>query len=417
MEKRVMSLFSGCGGMDLGFEGNFTVFKQCLNLDINSDCIKKETSKDQVLLKKNNYRNIFANDINPLAKLAWSNYFKRFGYLDIIYKCESIVDIVKKYETGNYRLPEDIDIITGGFPCQDFSVAGKRLGFSSIKNHYGTLKTDSAEENRGNLYLWMKKTIEIIKPKMFIAENVRGLVSLKNVKDIIIKDFSEADDNSYLIVNPKVLLSAEYGVPQSRERIIFIGFQKKLLNNAALNALSMDKIPDKYDPYPPITHSELLPSNSLKQYTSSGSVLLDLKEPEESDDESQKHFSKAKFLDNKSQGQIEVDLSKISPTIRSEHHGNIEFRRLSVANGGRYLDELKKGYAQRRLTVRECARLQTFPDDYPFIFRKNKQNLSASEAYKLIGNAVPPLLAYHIAKRIEQNWPLYFEDKNDLARK
>lgn len=110
------------------------------------------------------------------------------------------------------------------------------------------------------------------------------------------------------------------------------------------------------------------------------------------------------------QGQQEVKLDGIGPTIRSEHHGNIEFRRLSIEHGGVYEEEFNNGMEERRLTVRECARIQTFPDDYEFVIPKNKDNtpVSASEAYKIIGNAVPPLLAFHIAKRIEENWDKYF---------
>ena len=110
------------------------------------------------------------------------------------------------------------------------------------------------------------------------------------------------------------------------------------------------------------------------------------------------------------QGQNEIKLDGIGPTIRSEHHGNIEFRRLSTEHGGIYMDELNTGKKERRLTIRECARIQTFPDDYEFVFRNNLTNnsVSASEAYKLIGNAVPPLLGFHIAKRIETLWETYF---------
>ena len=74
------------------------------------------------------------------------------------------------------------------------------------------------------------------------------------------------------------------------------------------------------------------------------------------------------------------------------------------------------GKIERRLTIRECARIQTFPDDYQFIINKSgdKKGVSATDAYKIIGNAVPPLLAYHIAKRLENNWELYFGGgKND----
>lgn len=111
------------------------------------------------------------------------------------------------------------------------------------------------------------------------------------------------------------------------------------------------------------------------------------------------------------QGQQEVRMDRIGPTIRSEHHGNIEFRRLSEEHGGKQKKELDSGLKERRLSVRECARIQTFPDSYEFIIKAQNENksVSGSEAYKIIGNAVPPLLGYHIAKRLEDNWGLYFE--------
>ena len=111
------------------------------------------------------------------------------------------------------------------------------------------------------------------------------------------------------------------------------------------------------------------------------------------------------------QGQTEINLDSIGPTIRSEHHGNIEYRRLSADHGGKYAEELAAGKPERRLTIRECARIQTFPDNYQFVLpaRKGEHSVSASDAYKLIGNAVPPLLAYHIARRLEENWTLYFK--------
>ena len=111
------------------------------------------------------------------------------------------------------------------------------------------------------------------------------------------------------------------------------------------------------------------------------------------------------------QGQTEVNLDDIGPTIRSEHHGNIEFRRLLAEHGGKYADELSKGLQERRLTPRECAMIQTFPPDYEFVFERNQSfpmSVSASGAYKIIGNAVPPMLAYNIARRIESLWNLYF---------
>ena len=92
------------------------------------------------------------------------------------------------------------------------------------------------------------------------------------------------------------------------------------------------------------------------------------------------------------------------------NHGNIEFRRLSQEHGGKIAEELDAGLPERRLTIRECARIQTFPNDYQFILPKTALNksVSASDAYKIIGNAVPCVLAYHIAKNIEEKWTRYF---------
>ena len=96
------------------------------------------------------------------------------------------------YRNGVNVFPEDVDVVTGGFPCQDFSVAGKRKGFNSHKNHKGELIEDkeASVETRGQLYMWMKEVIEITQPKIFIAENVKGLVNLGDVKSIIQNDFS-----------------------------------------------------------------------------------------------------------------------------------------------------------------------------------------------------------------------------------
>ena len=143
-------------------------------------------------------------------------------------------------------------------------------------------------------------------------------------------------------------------------------------------------------------------------------VFKHLDEPEHTQDLSQRFYSKAKFMGKHCQGQTEIKLSSISPTIRSEHHGNIEFRRLSKKNGGQIENELNKGLKERRLTVRECALIQTFPPDYDFVIenkngRKGSFLVSPSQAYKIIGNAVPPLLAYNLAKRIEEVWDLYFK--------
>jgi DNA (cytosine-5)-methyltransferase 1 len=157
------------------------------------------------------------------------------------------------------------------------------------------------------------------------------------------------------------------------------------------------------------THNFSIAGEGLVPFVTCRETLSDLAEPEYTSDISQTKYSKAKYLPH-GQGNIEIKLDSISPTIRSEHHGNIEFRRLNAENGGTHIDEISKGLEQRRLTVRECARLQTFPDDYQFILPKtsNTKAVSASEAYKIIGNAVPCILGYNIAQRLSENWDKYF---------
>ncbi len=410
-KRRVLSLFSGCGGMDIGFEGGFKCLKRSVNSEMHQDWIEEELGR-WTTVKDTSFETVFANDIRPDAKAAWVTYFENM-YEDANerYHLESIVDLVKKAQLGEYAFPDDIDVVTGGFPCQDFSIAGKRKGFNSDKSHNGDmLEVDEPTvENRGQLYMWMKEVVSIVQPKVFIAENVKGLTTLEDVKKIIEHDFANAADGGYLVIPARVLHAANYGVPQSRERVIFYGFRKNSLNSEALTALmNIDNYPD-YDPYPLPTHQYTATGTNLDTFVTCKEILEDLDEPDVTVDIAQSKYSKAKYM-KKGQGNIEIKLDSISPTIRSEHHGNIEFRRLNEENGGKHLEELGLGLEQRRLTVRECARLQTFPDDYQFILPKTAKNksVSASDAYKIIGNAVPCVLAYNIAMRLEENWQKYF---------
>jgi len=408
-EKRVLSLFSGCGGMDLGFEGGFRVKKHCVNRLIHPDWCT-EAHEDSVLLPTTGFKTVFANDIRMDAQNAWENYFcSRRSDAQGVYTVRSIVDLVKEAKKGKKVFPEDIDIVTGGFPCQDFSVAGKRMGFNSYKSHTGACAELGAPsiESRGQLYMWMRDVVSIVRPKIFIAENVKGLVSLADAKKIIEDDFRSIGGNGYLVVDAKVLCAAEYGVPQSRERVIFIGFRRDALRLKAQMALAADRIPSEYDPYPVKTHAQT-PTDDMMSYVALDEIFNDLPEPDESTDPSQMICSKAKYMGSHCQGQKEIQLDKIGPTIRSEHHGNIEFRRLSAEHGGTHARELSRGLMERRLTVRECARIQTFPDDYQFVFKHDDKSVNSSQAYQIVGNAVPPLLGFNIAMRIRENWNRYF---------
>ena len=405
---RLMSLFSGCGGMDIGFEGGFTCLKKSINYDMHPDWITSEHG-DWVTLAPTIFDTVFANDIRPDAKAAWVQYFSRYkNNADSIYHLDSIVDLVKNAKTGKYSFPSNIDIVTGGFPCQDFSISGKRLGFNSQKSHLGGLlePDEPSVESRGQLYMWMREVITMIEPKLFIAENVKGLTNLSDVKEVIEHDFSEAGNGGYLVIPARVLSAADYGVPQSRERVLFFGFKKSALNKAAITALEKKEIAKEYDPYPEKTHGI-----NLAHIVTCSDAFTGLSEPELSTDPSQTRYSKAKYMGAHCQGQTEIKLDAVGPTIRSEHHGNIEYRRLSIEHGGKHFNELSSGLPERRLTVRECARIQTFPDEYQFILKKTETNsaVSSSDAYKIIGNAVPCVLAYNIAKNIESKWNKYFK--------
>ena len=408
----VLSLFSGCGGMDIGFEGGFICLKRSINEKMHPGWISEDMGR-LVRVAETGFHTVFANDIRPDAKSAWVSYFEnRINDAVSIYHIDSIVDLVKRAKNGERVFPDNIDVVTGGFPCQDFSVSGKRKGFNSEKSHTGG-KLEAGEpsvESRGQLYMWMRDVITLTEPPLFIAENVKGLTNLEDVKEIIEQDFAEAANGGYLVVPARVLHAADYGVPQSRERVIFFGFKKSALTPQALEALSMGTIPAAFDPYPPKTHGYTVKDASLLKPVTCKEAFEGLKEPKDSEDASQRKFSGAKYMGKHCQGQAEIKLDDIGPTIRSEHHGNIEYRRLNEEHGGRYLDELSAGLPERRLSVRECARIQTFPDDYQFILpsRNDLVSVSSSDAYKIIGNAVPCVLGYNIAKHLAEKWHLYF---------
>lgn len=404
-KKTVASLFSGCGGMDLGFEGGFEVLRR--SISDRSDII--EPNGPFVRLPNTSFKTIFSCDVVKSTKIAWENYFAEIRGADPeIFHLESIVDVVKSLRSGNddygLRTPQGrsrVDVVTGGFPCNDFSVAGKRLGFDSNKSHRGnrTLLNDELDdptaENRGMLYFWMKEFIAEVRPKVFYAENVKGLVSLGDAKRIIEHDFASIGNSSYFVLPVKVLKAVEFGVPQTRERVIFIGVDKTKLQPAVRRYVNEHgTLPPELDLYPQETHGDY-----RVPIVTAGEALGDLPEPIDSTDPSHQSYSKAKYM-GKMQGQAEVKNHKPGPTIRAEHHGNIEFRRLSEINGGTNNDG-----EERRLSVRECARIQTFPDDFPFVI---PGKLSASDGYRAIGNAVPPLLAWRLADRLDAVWHSLF---------
>ena len=377
-----LSLFSGCGGMDIGIGGSFTVHKKFI---VNQ---KKHIQENFIPLPKTKFETIFANDIKKSAKFFWErNYYNGKK----IFHLGSIVDLVKEHKKNGNIFPKKVDILTGGFPCQDFSVSGLRKGFDSHKSHLNKLDIKSQVESRGSLYLWMKEVIGITNPTIFIAENVSGLSNLGNALDVIKDDFKNTS-HGYTIFSKK-LFAPDFGIPQSRERIFIIGVKESYIMENNINLTEEDLFPE----------SEFASEKNLfsdKELHPTSKLFFDnLDEPDSSSDLAQQSYSKAKLT--KGQGQIEINEKGLAPTIRSEHHGNIEYRYKEKKFGGKNITNSK--LFQRRLTVRECARIQTFPDELDFVFNvREKNGVSASAAYKLIGDAVPPLLAYKIAKKIEK---------------
>jgi DNA (cytosine-5)-methyltransferase 1 len=323
------------GGMDVGFAEQVVVHKKSVQLDF----IRSENVVPGfVNLKRLPFETVFQNDILPEAKQicelnGWASS----------YQLKDIRDLLK-----DFAFPA-ADVITGGFPCQDFSHAGKRQGFDST---------------RGNLYQSYVELVRRVKPIIFVAENVNGLLTMPGdpIKKII-EDFSVGYEVKYQLIKCE-----EFGIPQTRWRVIIMG-------------LRLDKKGSLPDNWNVITEN--------RRTCHIGDYFRHLAEPEDSEDPAQQIYSKAARL-QKGQGQKEVGMNEFAPTMRAEHHGNIEFRRIT---GGKN----EPGLPQRRLTVREAALIQTFPPQCILTDVKK-----SSKAYKPIGNAVPPLLGYLIARKVRQ---------------
>lgn len=319
MNYKLLTLFCGCGGLDLGFVGDF-------------DYLGKHYNKNQVEI-------VYASDINESAcKTYNANFEHKCVCKDI---CEEIPE----------NLP-DCDIVIGGFPCQDFSLAGNRKGFAV---------------DRGVLYKQMLKIVKEKKPKIFVAENVKGI--MLRLDDYVPIDIITDDFRSIgYTVKYKLLNAADYGVPQIRERVIVIGVRNDIKEEYHYPSKSIDKwvtVKDGIDDLWNLLGKDVVKNHSLKDY------------------------SKAKFYPGgKGQGNRLLEADKPSCTIRAEHHGNIEghYRTLDE----KHRDDVK---SWRRLSVRECARIQSFPDSFVF-------PVGASSAYRQIGNAVAPVFAWYIANSI-----------------
>ncbi len=340
MEKiKVVSLFSGCGGMDLGLEGGFNFLGQ--------------------KYPKLPFKILYAIDNDFYAVSMYNSNF--------LHRCElkDVKDIIP------YNLPNH-HLLIGGFPCQSFSISAQnppRLGY---------------KDERGKLFFEMINILKVKQPKFFIAENVKGLLSANKKKafPMIISEFEKAGYH----IKYKLLNSSDYGIPQKRERIFIIGFR------------DIDSYLNFEFPTPT---------------TKSGKkVKLKLVIDKEADKNEKWFFSKRavdgmmRVREKMNKGR-EQDLEQQCNTI-SSHLSKMSLNSTDPV--------LKINGKFRRFTPREAANIQSFPKNFKL------ESVSENRQYKAIGNAVPPVMMWHIANSLnllinskEKNQKkLYYEKPKQL---
>ena len=296
----IVSLFSGCGGMDLGFIGGFDFLGKHFSL--------------------NGFHIVWANEINPAA---CKTYRSNFNHPIIEGDIKEHID----------SLPAYADVVMGGFPCQDISINGKMAGVNGA---------------RSGLYIYICEAVRRIHPKVFVAENVGSLLLKQNEYSLrkILSDFNALGYH----VNYHLYHAEQYGVPQTRERVIFVGTRTDVPRFTA-------------------------PMPSTSKPITAREALKDLENLPK--DKSTAHiWSMANA--SREQGNRRLVADRPGYTIRAECHGNIQFHY----------------NLPRRISMREAARIQSFPDNFTFA-------CGLRETERQIGNAVPPVLAWHIAQAVK----------------
>lgn len=336
----VLDLFSGCGGMSLGFEqAGFTIK---LGIDNWQDALKT--------FETNHYN---SNTLNA----------------DISQLDPSIV--------ANDVLSSNIDVIIGGPPCQGFSIAGKRI----------------VNDNRNKLYKSFVRFVEFFKPKAFVMENVPNILSIGKgtVKDSILKDFGQLGYN----VTCDTLLASNFGVPQNRKRAIFVGInntmpfcfpigtKEKITAKEAISDLPEDSVCDG-------AHYQIKASSlyqKLMRKSSNGIFNHIITQHKE------------KTIQIISMVPDGGNYKDLPPQLHQTRKVNIAWTRLNSTKPSFTIDTGHRHHFHYRFnrvpTVRESARIQAFPDD--FIFKGSK-----TSQYKQVGNAVPPLLAKALARNLRE---------------
>jgi DNA (cytosine-5)-methyltransferase 1 len=310
MAKKIVSLFAGAGGLDLG-------------------------------MIKAGHQVIWANDNDADAVETYKHNIGNHIVLEDISKISSS------------EIP-DCDVVIGGFPCQGFSQANLLR---------------SSKDKRNSLYLHFCRVITEKQPDYFLAENVRGILSLNNGHAIktIKSDFRKTGYR----VSVKLFNVADYGVPQRRFRVIIAGTKT-----------SIDK---KFDyQYPEPTHSHkigLRSSLGLKPWVTISDALDGIPEPSDAHNLLNHICSNYKVTNRNFTGHRTTNPDKPSPTI------------LARGNGKGGVCALQHPRNHRRMSIREQAKIQTFPLDFHFIG-------SMSSCYRQVGNAVPVEFAEHLGSML-----------------
>jgi DNA (cytosine-5)-methyltransferase 1 len=391
---KTVSLFSGCGGLDLGFTGGFS-FRH-FNLP--------ETKFELKL----------ANDFDADAERVYIANKKYLGN--------------HAFHPGDItKIPaEDIpefDILLAGFPCQPFSNAGKRQGVHDV-NGRGTLFHECERV--------IKHRLEISKsqsPVAFVFENVRGILSSKMPSGHTVPDEIKLrmSKHGYRITS-KLLKASDYGVPQKRYRVIIVGMRNDI---PEFDFKILDEIVEEYSlpteesrPYELYLGSVLcdIPSNAsgvkdFWKYSPAGQTMIEMIGKCDDGAEVLRKF-KAKIPLDKISSTISKGRSwkvippeMMSPRFKKiwddpeRYHSPNFYRRFALGEIAGTITAsaqpencgITHPFKNRRMTIREIARIQSFPDDFEFPYS------SISGAYKVIGNAVPPVFGWVIAKALEKH--------------
>jgi DNA (cytosine-5)-methyltransferase 1 len=353
----LIDLFSGCGGMSSGFN-------------------------------KAGFKTLSAVEIDPEI----SNTFKKNHPTAEVFN----QDIKEIISTDLLAGKKSVDVIVGGPPCQGFSMAGKR-----IRNHGEFL-----DDHRNQLFKEFYRVVKDLRPKFFIMENVPGILSMKEgaIKDTIFDLYREIGYSTSV----KILLAADYGVPQLRKRAFFIGTRLKIdpeklfpdVTNGK-NGVSYVSVEEAIFDLPFINQGEgVYEAIYDKPPTSSYQELMRRNSSGLFNHIAPKHTkSVVEILKLIKEGQRMADLPKNFHTrsVHSGAYGRMRRDFPSYTITTRFdtppVGRVTHPVLNRALTPREAARIQSFHDN--FIFLGTKTSIG-----KQIGNAVPPLLAFAVAKKI-----------------